>query len=120
VTVVAENPETIDGLQGYLQGAGVACHATRSMGDESTVPAVSTSLVLFPDDYDVHGATDWILLLRRSRPQLRILLVSNQPQRFQDATVAIGRSVPPVVLPKPAFGWTILDAVRDGARGGKP
>jgi hypothetical protein len=50
--------------------------------------------------------------LRRARPRLLSLIVTREPQRFLDVMQDDGRSCPPVMLPRPSFGWDILDAVR--------
>jgi hypothetical protein len=73
-------------------------------------------VVIFPDDYEpaevVKGVAQW----RMSRPALQIVFVTSTPQRFKSALEPDGRSKLPVVLAKPAFGWTILDAIRGYAR----
>ena len=112
VTVIADSPETIDGLHGYLDGAGVESHAGRTLRDAKMVPLKSTAVVIFPDEFAVDDVVTSITSLRAARPRLLILLVTGAPQRFRPALEPDGRSLPPVVLPKPAFGWTILDAIR--------
>lgn len=112
VTVVAESPETIDGLHGYLDGAGVESRAIRAVREAHVVPARSTAVVIFPDEFGVDDVVASITSLRAARPRLLILLVTGAPQRFRAALEPDGRSLPPIVLPKPAFGWTILDAIR--------
>lgn len=111
VTVVAESPETIDGLHGYLDGAGVESRAIRAVRD-AHVPAKSTAVVIFPDEFGVDDVVASITSLRAAHPRLLILLVTGAPQRFRAALEPDGHSLPPIVLPKPAFGWTILDAIR--------
>jgi hypothetical protein len=39
-------------------------------------------------------------------------LVTREPQRFRDALEGSDRSPTPLVVPKPVWGWTILDAIR--------
>ena len=112
VTVVAESAETIDGLHSYLGGAGVESRAIRAVRDASIVPVKSTAVVIFPDEFDVDDVAASITSLRAARPRLLILLVTGAPQRFRTALEPDGHSLPPIVLPKPAFGWTILDAIR--------
>ncbi|MDB4946341.1 MAG: hypothetical protein JWP97_5875 [Labilithrix sp.] len=52
VAIVSANPETLDGLQTYLQSAGVGARGTRRLEDcaDLKVPA-TISVVLFPDDF---------------------------------------------------------------------
>ncbi|HEX7604203.1 MAG TPA: hypothetical protein VF316_21440 [Polyangiaceae bacterium] len=112
VTVIAESPETIDGLHAYLDGAGVESHAVQALRDAKRVPLKSTAVVIFPDEFVIDDVVASITSLRSARPRLLILLVTGAPQRFRPALEPDGKSLPPVVLPKPAFGWTILDAIR--------
>lgn len=112
VTVIADNLETIDGLQAYLSRAGLSLHSTRDLRDSGIVLPATNAVVLFPDEYDVDDAVARIAALRAARPQILILIVTSAPQHFRSAVVPAGRSKPALVLPKPAFGWTILDAIR--------
>jgi hypothetical protein len=112
VTIIADNRETVDGLQGYLQRAGVASHSTRALGDSSMIPPASTAVVLFPDDFGGADVALRISSLRRARPGLQLVLVTSDRQRLSPALGSDPRSPLPIVFPKPAFGWDILDAIR--------
>jgi hypothetical protein len=112
VTIVTGNPETADGLQAYLQRAGVTSHTTRALGDSSMIPPGSTAVVLFPDDFESADVVKRIPLLRAARPRLLIVVVTNEPHRLNAVLKADAESVLPVVFSKPAFGWSILDAIR--------
>jgi hypothetical protein len=112
VSVVADNPQTIEELYSYFTRAGVASSATCELDAVSLVPPEATAVVLFPDDFSAADVEAKLLALRRARPKLRIVLVTGAPQHLSAALAPDGRSVPPLVLPKPAFGWTILDALR--------
>lgn len=115
VIVVADSGETIDGLHAYLGGAGLSSQGTRRLRDARSLPAAAFAIVIFPDEL---GAIDLVAMLRSlrsARPELLMVLVTSAPQRLRGAVEPDDRSVPPVVLPKPAFGWTILDAIRSRA-----
>lgn len=112
VAVVADNPQTLDGLHAYFNGAGVASTGMHKLHDVSMVPPAATAVVLFPDDFQRGEAQASILSLRRARPKLLIVVVTGAPQHLGAALEPDGHSAPPLVLPKPAFGWTILDAIR--------
>ena len=113
VSVISANPETLDGLHAYLSGAGIPSHTTRAIQDFAMVaPDCATAAVIFPDDFDVEAVRSLLRKLRRARPRLLSLIVTREPQRFHDAAQADGRSLPPIILPKPSFGWDILDAIR--------
>lgn len=120
VAVIADSRETTDGLHAYLQGAGVASHTTRSLRDASRLPPAVIAVVLFPDEFDAPDVVSRISSLRASRPQLLMVVVTSTPQRLRPALDPDGHSLLPIVLPKPAFGWTILDAIREHARSVAP
>jgi hypothetical protein len=113
VSIVSANPETLDGLHSYLCGAGVSSHCTRGVQDLALVaPELATAAVIFPDDFENEEVLVLLRALRRARPRLLSLIVTRAPQCFRDVVQDDGRSLPPVVLPKPSFGWDILDAIR--------
>jgi hypothetical protein len=112
VAVVAQSPETVDGLAAYLGDSGITTSGCCALDELGSLTSASTALVLFPDDF----AGDVVLAalgdLRKTRPKLFILLVTKEPHRYASAVDPDGRSIPPLVLPKPSFGWSILDALR--------
>lgn len=112
VTVVADNPQTIEVLHSYFTRAGITSNMTRKLHAVSLIPSAASAVVLFPDDFGAADVKARLLALRRARPKLLIVLVTGAPQQLSAALAPDGRSVPPLVLPKPAFGWTILDAIR--------
>ncbi len=116
VIVVADNPETIDSLRGYLSGAGVSSKGGRELCDPDLVAAATSALVIFPDELVQSEVVSCIWALRSARPELAIVVVTGAPQRFQSALEPDGDSRLPIVLPKPAFGWAILDTIRAHAR----
>jgi len=115
VTVVADNPQTLEDLYSYFRQVGVTSNGTRELDSAALVPPGATALVLFPDDYGQADVEAAIRALRRARPKLLIVLVTGAPQHLAAALEPDGRSIPPLILPKPAFGWTILDAIQGRA-----
>lgn len=111
VTIVARNGQTLDELQRYLDETGVGADAS-SAAEPARVDASSSAVVLFPDDFDPNAARAFVVALRASRPELLIVVVTREPHGLASATAPDGRSLPPVVLPRPSFGWAILDAIR--------
>jgi hypothetical protein len=114
--VVAENPETIDALHDYLSRAGVSLRSSRQLLEVGSIAAHARALVLFPDEFELRQVSQVLALARSVRARLPILLITGAPQRF---TAALDLTPPPIVLPKPAFGWTILEAIRTHARPSK-
>ena len=114
VTIVSRNPETTDGLQQYLDRVGILSRSTRAVHDLSLIAAEhTTTAVIFPDDFDEEAVLALVAELRRKRPHIRALLVTQAPNRFLSALSADDDRLPmPTVMPKPSFGWAILDAIR--------
>ena len=112
VTVVADNPETVGGLHEYLSEAGIVVDPSRALRGADAIPASVSAVVVFPDDYDGMQVVANVTSLRTARPRVLIVLVTSSPQRIELALALDGRTTPPLVLPKPAFGWSILDVIR--------
>lgn len=114
VTVVGESAKTIESMRRYLSAAGVNSGAMRELPRTSTLSQLGDALVIFPDEFDTSAVLATIENVQRLRPQLRLLLVTSAPQRYQDRQSS-DNALPPILLPKPAFGWSILDAIRAAA-----
>jgi hypothetical protein len=113
VTIVSNNPETLDGLQQYLRNAGVPSHSTRAVHKVAVVaPDCATATVIFPDEFEETAVVSLLNELRRKHPRLLTLLVTRAPNRFRSILHTDEWSNAPIVLPKPSFGWDILDAIR--------
>ena len=119
VAILAANPETLDGLHAYLVGAGVSSQCTSAVHDvDKVAPDRATAAVIFPDDFGHEDVLKLLRHIRRARPHLLAMLVTSEPQRFRSLVESEGLGRPPILLPKPCFGWDILDAIRgDGALG---
>jgi hypothetical protein len=112
VTVVSRNRETLHSLEVYLRGVGVAANGTRELERvvEMTPPS-ATAVIVFPDEYAQLAVDKALLALHRDRSRALVVIVTHEPQRFEAHTTRSGAS-PPLVIPKPAWAWTIVDAVR--------
>ena len=112
MTVVSKNAETLDRLQAYFDASGVAAHGMRTVRNASTIAAATTAVVLFPDDFAHGDVLTMITELRRARPRVLLVVVTREPKKLEPVLAPDGRSLPPLVLPRPSFGWSILDAIR--------
>jgi hypothetical protein len=108
VTIVAKNPETLDGLQAYLRDAGVGVHGTRFIEQAFELASSSGAIVIFPDDFDRATVVSMLTKLRAAKPTLLQLVVTRDPRGFEHLRAASEL----LVVAKPAWGWTILDAIR--------
>jgi len=107
---VATSSETLDGLQTYLSLAGLGARGTRRLGDFGRTPCAA--VVVFPDEFAAKDVLRELARLRREQPRVLPLLVTREPQRYVDGAGVKGAGLAPIIIPKPAWGWTILDAIR--------
>jgi hypothetical protein len=116
VSILSANPETLDGLQAYLVGAGLPSRCLGALEDlEKKAAEPARALIVFPDDFAHDNVLRLLRRIRQAQPHLLVLLVTREPQHFNAAVEASGRSRPPVVLARPCFGWDILDVIRTQA-----
>lgn len=109
VAIVSANPETVDGLESYLRGVGMAARGSRRLESCSRLVTPSTvAVVLFPDDFSWETVLATLAELASRKASMLRLLVTGQPSKFE--RLAANRNV--IVVPRPAWGWTILDAIR--------
>jgi hypothetical protein len=103
VTIVSANDETLDELVSYLERAGLEAHGTKTMTHIGTDPPASV-VVFFPDEFPLDDLLAEVERLRNESPRVVCVIVTKNPGHFtgDDRTV---------VIPKPAWGWTILDAI---------
>jgi hypothetical protein len=111
VAIVSRNPDTIEGLESYLRGAGVTTCSTRTLRRASTLATAVSAVVLFPDDFAWDATVTTLAECRAKSPRVPFVLVTRTPQRFE-ALVSADAAALSVVVPKPAWSWTILDAIR--------
>jgi DNA-binding NtrC family response regulator len=112
VTIVADNPETLDELQQYLRRAGITTNGTRQIERSADMtPPSTTAVVMFPDDFHSGDVMAALAALRSRRPKALTVVVTREPARFDTLPSSDG-SQSVLVVPKPAWGWTILDAIR--------
>lgn len=122
VAIVSTNRETLDGLEAYLRAAGLTTRGTRELEEIAHLsPSARTAIVLFPDDFrwELVVATLAELTAVRRKPSALPVLVTANPKRFE--LLVLGQ--PALIVPRPAWGWTILDAIRsrvDGGDAGRP
>lgn len=117
VVIASDSVETLDGLQLYLRRAGVVARSTRALEPTILRSDGVAAVVLFADDFperDVVGAVSVLVALP---PRILPVLVTAEPLRYLRLMRSDDPAFVPIVLPKPAWGWTILDAIRGRTRG---
>jgi hypothetical protein len=121
VTIVSSNRATLEGLESYLRGAGVATSSTPTVDRVLEVtPRSSAAVILFPDEYGREGVLKAIAALGRERPDVLTVIVTNEPRRFRRIAGHGSAHTRPLVVPKPPWAWTLLDIVRARLEAGAP
>jgi hypothetical protein len=113
VTIVASSSETLDGLKDYLLRAGLGARGSHDLGAAHSEPC--SALVLFPDGFSLDAVRDALERLRREKPGVLSLVITGEPERYGPLARTEGLGRPPIVMPRPAWGWMILDAIRGAA-----
>jgi len=107
VAIVSRNAKTVEALRSYLHAANVGVHPIEEIGTCAR-RSRTHAFVIFPDDYRWESVVAAIADLDVAHPKALPVLVTAQPKRFE-ALVDRERVV---IIARPAWGWTILDAIR--------
>jgi hypothetical protein len=109
VVVVSANRDTLETLCTYLRGAGVATSCAPELSGCAKAAGTSTlAYVLFADDFGREEVVATLADLAVQQPTALPVLVTAHPQHFERL-----RSPEKVlIVPRPVWGWTILDAIR--------
>jgi DNA-binding NtrC family response regulator len=106
VALVAEDASIRSTLAEYLEQAGFDVHAY----DELAVPSAYTALVLIDEhDNSERLLTDVRSWMRLAKTQ-RVVVVTSKPGALKDLALSHGERLH--ILPAPAFGWDLVDALR--------
>ncbi len=109
--IVCDNDETLLGLRDYLSRASIGARATRSLPDAWNQSASVDALVLFPDDFDTGQVTDGLARVLATASCTLVIVVTGDSQSFEALVQSTGNGAA-VVMPKPVWGWTIVDLLR--------
>ena len=114
VRIVSASDETSRELQRYLEASGLSA-AGNSELRHAKVDAYDRALVLFPDDFAADEVIAHLQAARAERLEATLIVVTAHPDRFKHAVARDGSMLGVIVLPRPAFGWAILEAIRADA-----
>lgn len=109
IAILSDNPDTLQGLEGYLRNVGLPAICRRQLTVVDLVAESTRAILLFPDDFpeaDVKAALE--ILLARGGSSLKII-VSARPGGYE-AMLAERNDF--VVIARPVWGWAIVDAIR--------
>jgi hypothetical protein len=109
--IVSSSRETLAGLEAYLRRAGLTTSSTRRIERSGELAKNASAIVLFPDDFDRDAVLSALDECRRKNGTAVRVLVTRTPRSFE--TLAWPEGAPsPLLIPKPAWTWTILDVIR--------
>jgi len=96
-----------------LKQAGVIANATGDLATQAPddAAAAPSAIVFFPDEFPRDAVIVEIARLQRVRPAVLSVVVTREPRQFEGIVTEDGAEAP-VIIPKPAWGWTILDVIR--------
>jgi hypothetical protein len=109
--IVGGDAELLGQLRDYLSRAGVHARATRQL-DDAWRRGSAEAVVLFPDDFEAGEVTDGLSRLLTRSPCPRVILVTAGPRLFEPLIDCLDAREFLVIVPKPVWGWVILDLLR--------
>jgi hypothetical protein len=113
VTVVSKNASTLDALEAYLRNVGVLGNSTGAIDRLLEVtPPSAAAVIVFPDEYEPGAAMAAVREASRQRPDILLVVVTSEPGRFDKLAGGADGEGSLLVMAKPAWAWTILDAIR--------
>jgi hypothetical protein len=65
--------------------------------------------LLYPDGFRFDQVVGILFALRRERPEVHAVIVTEKPERFARLVVAADNAPTPSIIPMPAPAWTILE-----------
>lgn len=109
--VVCDDDDTLVRMRDYLCRAGVETRATRHLADIWGQLAAQ-SVVLWPDDFDTDEVLDALRKLLLNVRSRFVIIITAEPRLFEPLLEALEDPESVVIMPKPVWGWTILDLLR--------
>jgi DNA-binding response OmpR family regulator len=117
IIVVSNNPETLDGVQQYLQRAGARTYNASRLEDADAGAPSADAVLLFADDYPRAAALEAFTRFRAARPATLLVVVTEDVAAFAMPARTESAASRVVVLRRPAWGWMLVDAIRGVAEG---
>ena len=114
--VVASNDTVRDYLVKSLYAVRMGVVSTEDV-DEciGKVPAGPSLVVLHPDGFRFDQIVGILFALRRERPDVYAVLVTETPDRYVKLIFTADNAPPPSVVPMPVLARTVLEAVASAA-----
>ncbi len=110
LALISNDRETLDGVQQYFQRLGARISIAPRLEDAAARTSGADAALLFADDYPHEEALRVIPALSVKL----VVVVTADVGNFRVSLPAERRADRVLVLPRPAWGWMLLDAVRHG------
>jgi hypothetical protein len=110
--IVCDDDTTLIRLRHYLERGGVRARATRLLQDAWREAPRCAALVLMADDFDLREVAAGLYGLCSRSPTPFVIIVTSVRQHFEPTIQSFDHPESVVIIPKPAWGWTILDLIR--------
>lgn len=109
LTLVSNDPDTLWGVRDYLARSGASLSSTSRLEHASEASDVD-AIVLYADDYP-HDAV--VSTIARMSSRL-VVIITGHSGDFEPLRARRDLRTRVIVLPRPTWGWMLLDAVRAG------
>ena len=114
--VVAAEATVRDDMVKSLRTARMEAVSTDHIdGCVAKIPPGTSLVVLHPDSFRFDQVVGILFALRRERPEVHAVLVTEKPERFAKLVVAADNALPPSIIQMPAPAWTILETAAAAA-----
>jgi hypothetical protein len=112
VLIISRNAETAQHLRLYFESRGLLVDVAPALGEELAVGS-HLALVVFPDELTKTEAELRLPALVRRQRKVKVIVITADTQRYSDLAPRPDetRAQRVIVLPRPAFSWTIFDHV---------
>jgi hypothetical protein len=112
VLIVSRNEETAHSLQAYFESRSLRVVKSTRL-EPLKGQTIPTALVVFPDEFPKGKAEVGLVDLAQHYPEASVTVVTADTQRFTDLGSRLDERALRrwLVLPRPAFSWTIFDHV---------
>jgi hypothetical protein len=113
VMIVSRNIHTSMDLRSYFSQRGISTTATDRF-DALASRTPCTAVVVFPDEFPMSGVASSIVDLTERFPRAWVVVVTRHTADFHaiSASVSARNRCRLLVLPRPAWGWDLLDRIR--------
>jgi hypothetical protein len=110
LALISNDRQTLDGVKDYFERAGARVRTTSRLDEAEETAAGTDAVVFFADDYPLEDATITLAALSARL----IVVVTVEVAAFSARRARWTKAGHVIVLPRPAWGWVLLEAVHEG------